>query len=112
MDKTQFDLLNKEQAALGKTLFANPRNVSAGSIRQLDPKVTAGRKLKCCIYDIVDDEKIFISRRRTYSSKKIWLVQVPKPNAVIVWKMFWRTTQNGKKSVNHCRTGLMASWFL
>jgi DNA ligase (NAD+) len=55
MDKTQFDLLNKEQTAAGKTLFANPRNVSAGSIRQLDPKITASRKLQCCIYDIVND---------------------------------------------------------
>lgn len=56
MDKTQFDLLNKEQEALGKNIFANPRNVSAGSIRQLDPKITASRKLKCCVYDIVDDK--------------------------------------------------------
>jgi DNA ligase (NAD+) len=55
MDKTQFDLLNKEQVRLGKPLFANPRNVSAGSIRQLDPKITASRKLQCCVYDIVDD---------------------------------------------------------
>ena len=58
MEQKQFDELNREQEKLGKPLFANPRNVAAGSIRQLDSKITASRKLQCVVYDIVDDENI------------------------------------------------------
>ena len=46
------DELNKERKAKGEPLFANTRNVAAGSIRQLDPKVTASRKLSSFIYDL------------------------------------------------------------
>ncbi|MDO8512719.1 MAG: NAD-dependent DNA ligase LigA [bacterium] len=56
MNQDQFDALNKEQEKLGKPLYANPRNVAAGSIRQLDSKITASRKLHCVTYDIVDDQ--------------------------------------------------------
>ncbi len=55
MSRQQFELLNKEQQRAGKPLFANPRNVAAGSVRQLDVRITASRKLDCFIYDIVDD---------------------------------------------------------
>ncbi len=52
MSKRHFDKLNKDRRARGEELFANPRNVAAGSIRQLDPKVTRARKLDSFIYDI------------------------------------------------------------
>jgi DNA ligase (NAD+) len=42
--------LNEERAAEGLPLFANPRNAAAGSVRQLDPKVTASRQLDIFIY--------------------------------------------------------------
>ncbi|MEK9155424.1 MAG: NAD-dependent DNA ligase LigA [Patescibacteria group bacterium] len=45
MPKVGFERLNKEQKKKGEELFANPRNVSAGSIRQLDPAVAASRPL-------------------------------------------------------------------
>jgi len=57
MDKKQFDELNESQKKQGKSLYANPRNVAAGSIRQLDSKITANRKLKCLAYDILEDQK-------------------------------------------------------
>ncbi len=44
--------LNKRREKEGEPLFANPRNVAAGSIRQLDPKIAASRKLDVFIYDI------------------------------------------------------------
>lgn len=50
--KTVFEQLNKKQAELGLDLYANPRNIAAGSIRQLDPKIAASRKLDAFIYDI------------------------------------------------------------
>ncbi len=56
MSKKVFEKLNKEQEKTGKPLYANPRNVAAGSIRQLDPKITASRKLDVFIYDIAKYE--------------------------------------------------------
>ncbi len=50
--KDNFEKLNKEQQKLGKPVYANPRNVAAGTIRQLDPKIVAGRKLDSFIYDL------------------------------------------------------------
>jgi DNA ligase (NAD+) len=53
LSKKQFELLNKERSKKGEPLYANPRNVAAGTIRQLDPKIVAERKLETFIYDIV-----------------------------------------------------------
>ncbi len=52
MKKSTLVSLNKERLKKGEDLFANPRNVAAGSIRQLDPKIAASRKLETYIYDI------------------------------------------------------------
>jgi DNA ligase (NAD+) len=57
MSKTVFDKLNRERKKKGEELFANPRNVAAGSVRQLDPAITRGRKLNSFIYDIADIRK-------------------------------------------------------
>ena len=51
----EFERMNKEQEKKGGKAYANPRNVAAGSIRQLDSKVTAGRRLDSFAYDIITD---------------------------------------------------------
>lgn len=53
LSKKQFERLNREKESKGEALYANPRNVAAGTIRQLDPKIVAERKLETFIYDIV-----------------------------------------------------------
>jgi DNA ligase (NAD+) len=52
MTYADFERLNEERAARGEPLFANPRNAAAGSVRQLDPKITAERKLDIFIYGL------------------------------------------------------------
>ncbi|OGZ66396.1 MAG: hypothetical protein A3C50_02670 [Candidatus Staskawiczbacteria bacterium RIFCSPHIGHO2_02_FULL_43_16] len=53
ISKKEFEAINKTQVAKGLPLYANPRNIAAGSVRQLDPKVTASRKLDSFAYDII-----------------------------------------------------------
>ncbi|MBI5079398.1 NAD-dependent DNA ligase LigA [Candidatus Wolfebacteria bacterium] len=55
ISKKEFERINKEQAKKGLKIFANPRNIAAGSARQLDPKITASRGLDSFVYDIVGD---------------------------------------------------------
>jgi len=50
MDKSDFDGLNAEILKKGEQVFANPRNASAGSLRQKDPKITATRPLKFFVH--------------------------------------------------------------
>ena len=52
LPKAGFHKLNQERATEGKTLFANPRNAAAGSVRQLDPRITAKRPLDIYIYGL------------------------------------------------------------
>jgi len=52
MPKMSFEKLNDQQEIEGKALFANPRNAAAGSLRQLDPKITAKRGLSILIFNI------------------------------------------------------------
>ncbi len=52
MPKKSFQELNERQEAEGKAPFANPRNAAAGSLRQLDPKIAASRKLDVYIFNV------------------------------------------------------------
>jgi DNA ligase (NAD+) len=56
MYKSDFAALNKKQEAAGKPAFANPRNLAAGTIRQLDPKLVAARPLRFRAYDLIRED--------------------------------------------------------
>jgi len=56
INKENFERLNQTLAAQGKKTYLNPRNTAAGSLRQLDSKITAQRPLTLLVYAIVDHE--------------------------------------------------------
>jgi DNA ligase (NAD+) len=56
MHVRDFERLNRELGQEGRPLFANPRNAAAGSIRQLDPRITSRRRLDVFFYDILASE--------------------------------------------------------
>ena len=55
--KDDFDRLNKVQRENGKSEFANPRNLAAGTIRQLDPSIAASRPLNFRAYDLIREDQ-------------------------------------------------------
>lgn len=59
--KEDFEKLNRERLESGETTFANPRNLAAGTIRQLDPSLVSKRPLHFRAYDILRDDKSEIS---------------------------------------------------
>ncbi len=61
LNKKEFERINEEIRKKGGAIYANPRNLAAGTIRQLDPKITAGRKLDSYQYDIVNEVENFHS---------------------------------------------------
>ncbi len=64
MLKKDFDKLNKERSEAGESAYANPRNLAAGTIRQLDPSLVASRPLMFRAYDLLRNNK---SEVPTYS---------------------------------------------
>jgi len=74
--KADFARLNARREAEGEPTFANPRNAAAGSLRQLDPKVTAGRRLSLYVYELgAWDGPPFDS----HQAKLAWLASIGLP---------------------------------
>ncbi len=68
MFKKDFIALNEERKREGLKLFANPRNTAAGTIRQLDSKLVAKRKLHFIAYDLIDPQKILKTNFEVYKA--------------------------------------------
>ena len=78
LPRKSFELLNTERENNNEVLFANPRNAAAGSLRQLDSKITAKRRLSTFIYSIVGDDSI-ISQENALNTAKEYNLPV-NPN--------------------------------
>jgi len=63
--KKDFERLNRESEAAGEKVFANPRNAAAGSLRQLDPKVTARRPLNIFFWEMIVPASVPSGRPKT-----------------------------------------------
>ncbi|MFP4259107.1 MAG: NAD-dependent DNA ligase LigA, partial [Desulfovermiculus sp.] len=72
MRKDEFNALNARRAQNNEPLFANPRNAAAGSVRQLDPKITAQRPLHLFVYEVAQ------CRGRDFSEQWEMLCTLPK----------------------------------
>ncbi len=62
MPTTSFERMNEEQEQKGLPRFANPRNATAGTVRQLDPKITASRRLDFFAYGLLANGKTIFDR--------------------------------------------------
>ncbi len=83
LTRAAFDQINEERAATGQPLFANPRNSAAGSLRQLDPKVTARRPLDFIGYAVGEYENGGVPRRQTELLERLesWKIKVNPRNS-------------------------------
>jgi len=77
-----FERLNKERSREGEVLFANPRNSAAGSLKLLDPKLTAGRRLNCFIHSfgILEGAKAPAGQWEFLQTAKGWGLRVNPDN--------------------------------
>jgi len=73
MTKADFAALNQRQASLGEKVFVNPRNAAAGSLRQLDPTITARRPLTFFAYGVGDVSPVLREQIKSHSE---WLDQL------------------------------------
>jgi DNA ligase (NAD+) len=73
MDLREFEQLNQERLARGEPAFANPRNAAAGSLRQLDPGITAARPLKIFCYGVGEVKgRSFLTHWEALQTLKKW----------------------------------------
>ncbi len=77
ISKKDFKRLNDTREAEGESLFANPRNAAAGSLRQLDPRITASRPLSLYLYECVPGEGV--PALRSHSEKLAYLRSLGLP---------------------------------
>ncbi len=88
LSEEEFARINKNRKKTGEPLFANPRNAAAGSVRQLDPKITKERKLSFYTYDIdfIDEKTITGKMPNTQYEELTFLKKlgfVTNPHAVL-----------------------------
>jgi DNA ligase (NAD+) len=70
MYKRDFEALNRQRTARGEAAYANPRNLAAGTIRQLDPRLVADRPLRFHAYDFIRDAQPAESHSQAYEWAK------------------------------------------
>lgn len=115
--KKEFARINKEQAGKDDKIYANPRNFAAGTIRQLDPRITAGRKLSFFAYSVIDTNGEyggnFKSHSDEYKALNNWGIGTnPHGKAVSTLKdviSFWETWQEKRDKLDYEFDGIVVS---
>jgi DNA ligase (NAD+) len=79
MPLPEFEALNKRLIQENEEPFANPRNAAAGAVRQLDPAITASRRLDFFAYEVMDAEHVrFDTQHATLEALRAWGFRVEK----------------------------------
>jgi DNA ligase (NAD+) len=110
--KSQFERINKEQLKIGAPVFANPRNSTAGTIRQLDPRIVSERKLSAFIYDIarLEGEVPATQHEELECLKKLgfkvneWYQHCDDASEVV---SYWKTWQTKKDKEDYLIDGVV-----
>ena len=113
ISKKQFEKINKKRKKEKLELFANPRNLAAGTLRQLDSSIVAERKLDVFIYDIVlideehefktqEEEMIFLSELGFVINKNYFLASSLKE----VWN-FYKKQNKKREGYNYWIDGIV-----
>lgn len=80
ISKKEFERINRGQAIRKDKIFANPRNVAAGSIRQLNPRITASRKINFYAYAVYSQGEDFLKRFPTKKAERDSLKRAKIPH--------------------------------
>ncbi|MEX1034041.1 MAG: NAD-dependent DNA ligase LigA [Cellvibrionaceae bacterium] len=85
MPKASFNALNEYARQQGQKLFVNPRNAAAGSLRQLDSRITANRRLEFCAYGagLVADGKLPARHSDILAALRGWGIRISDKLAVV-----------------------------
>lgn len=112
MGDHELDRINKERAKEGLDLYANPRNVAAGTVRQLDPKVVATRKLDSFIYDLATSSASIPDTQQSELQRLQELGFKTNPHAKLAKNIeqvieFWQKWQNAKGKEDYWIDGVV-----
>jgi DNA ligase (NAD+) len=78
MPRESFQEFNRDRVEAGEDPFANPRNAAAGTLRQLDPSITAERPLECTFFDVLETEHTFQTVWEQHATLPGWGLRVPE----------------------------------
>ena len=113
LSRTGFKKLNEERAKAGLPLFANPRNAAAGSVRQLDPRITAQRPLDIYIYALgyAEDKALPPTHWQTMEYLKSLGFKVSPHNALVATldevERYHQTWMEGHESLEYETDGIV-----
>ena len=82
ISRAVFNKINQEQTRLGKPTYANPRNLAAGSVRQLDPAITASRQLKFFAYEVIVPGREWPTHHAEHAAAQSWGIPT-EPHSVV-----------------------------
>ena len=86
MPHEQFEALNQEREEAGETLYANPRNTASGTLKSLDSKVVADRKLDCYLYGLYGLSDLQAGHFESVLKAKEWGFRIPPPEKRFIEK--------------------------
>jgi DNA ligase (NAD+) len=86
MPHEQFTLLNQEREEAGEALYANPRNTASGTLKSLDSKVVADRKLDCYLYGLYGLNEVQSGHFESVLKANEWGFRIPPPEKRFIEK--------------------------